>query len=123
MASNFKGVDLFGSGPHRFKPEPMGEAVTAVDPFSPGTGWITLGPILAQVNVEGRLVAADEAGLRVLLEAIRAQLILWPEEGTLENHAGHTWPSMSFGRFVPAGLIEHGRVASLAYTAQFYRVA
>lgn len=121
MGSRYKGIDLFGSGPHRFRPEPLGQALVAFEPLAPGTGWIGLGNVKPSVTVEGYLVGADEAAVREALETIRAELLLWPEAGLLVNHAGHEWADMVFGRFTPGGVIEQGRVASLKYAAFFYR--
>lgn len=122
MSSSFNGVDLFGSGPHRIKPETMGQQMIPQSEFSGGVGWYGLGAVPPVVTVEGRLVGASEAAVRSQLEAIQLQLITYPTPGPLVNDAGHTWTEMSFGRFVPAGPMEYGRVVSLAYTAWFYRL-
>lgn len=122
MASTFKGLDLFGSGPHRFSVAREGQAMQSElfeNPPAPGTRYIGL--VELRVTITGRLVAASESALWTIRDAITAQLLDPPVPGTLIDHHGRTWTDMSFVRFIPADRTDRGRVRSLAYTARFTR--
>jgi hypothetical protein len=122
MSSSYKGIDLFGSGPHRFRRDVEGQLMVPAFEFSPMPGWTSLGTVTPVVLVEGRLSAGSAAGLRTLIDAIRAQLLLWPEPGTLVSADGTSWVEMSFGRFEPTGPAAYGRTVSQGYVARFYRM-
>ncbi|MCC6659577.1 MAG: hypothetical protein IT437_01695 [Phycisphaerales bacterium] len=120
MASSFKGLDLFGSGPHRFALRKQGELV--VPELSLGSaisGSLYLGPLETCVVVTGRLVAASDAALWALRDAVTAELLDPPAPGTLIDHHGRTWTDMSFITFEPEGPTDRGRLVTLAYTAVF----
>jgi hypothetical protein len=122
MASSFKELDLFGSGPHRFAVRREGQAVTSelfLSPPEPGSRYHGLMEL--QVIVRGRLAAASEAGLWALRDAVTAELVDPPAPGVLVDLHGRTWADMSFVRFTPAGAVDRGRVVSLAYEARFVR--
>src|SRR5215831_11874256 len=92
MASSFKGLDLFGSGPHRFAVGAQGQAVTSeLFVVPPASGSLYHGPVELEVVVAGRLAAADEAGLWSLRDAITAQLLDPPEPGVLIDEHGRGW--------------------------------
>lgn len=120
MASSFKGIDLFGSGPHRFAVKKQGQLV--VPELSLGgsiSGSLYLGMLEPSVIVTGRLVAADESGLWTLRDAVAAQLLDPPDPGTLVDLHGRTWNDMSFVTFEAGDRTDRGRVVSIAYTAVF----
>lgn len=120
MSSSWNGLDLFGSGPHRFAVGPIGELVlsqVAMGSYAPGS--VAIGPVELDVIVTGRLVAASDAALWVIRDAIGAQLTDPPTSGTLIDHHGRSWPGMSFIRFESADRTDRGRVVSLGYRAVF----
>ena len=119
--STYKGLHLFGPGPHRFTEGPRAE-VTDSELFlsPPNSGSRYIGPAELAVIVTGRLVAATEADLWGAVDAIAAQVIDPPAPGLLD--AGpRSWSDMSFVRFDPADRVDRGREVSLAYTARFLR--
>lgn len=120
MASRFKDLDLFGSGPHRFRERARGQALASELSLAvPTNGTRYLGPLEAVVEVVGRLAAADEPGLIALVDAVRAQLVDPPAPGALEDHHGRRWTNMSFVTFEQADRIDRGREVTLAYRAVF----
>lgn len=122
MASSFDGANLFGSGPHRFEEGPRGQVVTQ-DVFFGGSGagstlrglgdWV--------VTVKGRLVAADDAALEVLQEAVLGKVTEPPTEGALVTNHGKTYAGMKFTRFTQVGAVVRGREVSMAYEAVFMK--
>ncbi|MBI1190679.1 MAG: hypothetical protein GC200_08390 [Tepidisphaera sp.] len=120
MSSSFKGLDLFGSGPHRFSVGPRGQLITANFFNGGGDAGSTLQGLIAwQVVVKGRLVAASEAALNALREAVLAQLEATPTPGDLVDTHGRTWSGMSFVTFQEGDRVDRGRVWSVSYTATF----
>jgi hypothetical protein len=122
MPSSFKSLDLFGSGPHRFRVARQGQALSSElfqTPPAPGTHY--LGLVELSVTIRGRLVAANEGDLWVLRDAIAAELLDPPAPGTLVDLHGRTWEDMSLVGFAPAERTDRGRVLSLAYEARFLR--
>jgi len=124
MASSYKGLDLFGSGAHRFA---LGrQAQFVVSDFTLGGysgNTVPLGLFELDVVVRGRLVAATEAGLWSLRDAVAAQLIDPPDAGTLVDLHGRTWADMSFIRYEESDRVDRGRVWSVGYEALFRRFA
>src|SRR4051812_3537597 len=119
--STYKGLDLFGPGPHRFAEGPRGE-VTDSELFQspPNSGSRYIGPAELTVIVSGRLVAPTEAELWDAVDAIAAQIIHPPAPGLLD--AGpRSWADMSFVHFAPADRVDRGREVSLAYTTKFLK--
>ncbi|MCE7973863.1 MAG: hypothetical protein DYG92_05970 [Leptolyngbya sp. PLA1] len=118
--SSFKSLNLFGSGPHRFRTGPRGQLVTQ-DFFVGGTGGgsTAQGLIDYDVIVTGRLVATSEAALWTLRDAILAQIEATPTPGTLVDDHGRSWTGMSFVAYTEADRTDRGRVRSIAYTALF----
>ncbi len=131
-ASGFAGVDVFGSGPHRFVEEARGVVVVPrLRLGTPVSGSVSLGAAEVGVVVRGRLVGPDQAGLAAQLGAIEGLLTDPATVGTLTGLSGESWPEMSFVRFERAGwdrasgggFVDRGRVVSLAYVARFVRLA
>jgi len=120
VSSSFKGIDLFGSGPHRFSIGKRGELV--VSHFALGVfdgGSAPLGLLELDVIVRGRLVAASESALWTRRDAVTAELIHPPTAGTLIDLHGRTWTGMSFISYQEADRVDRGRAWSVAYTAVF----
>jgi hypothetical protein len=120
--TTFKGLTLFGSGPHRFSVARQGQLLLSEAFESPPlAGSRYSGPVELRVEITGRLVAASEPALWALRDAITAQLLDPPAPGLLIDPHGRTFADMSFVRFAPLGPIDRGRVCSLAYSARFLR--
>lgn len=122
VSSAYKGVDLFGSGPHRFAQSRQGQLV--VPDFQvdlPGPGSYPYGLIELDVIVTGRLVASSDAALWVLRDAVVAQLQEVPTPGTLVDGHGHAWEGVSFIRYEEDDRVDRGRVVSIGYVATFRR--
>jgi len=123
MASSFKGKDLFGSGPHRFGQARQGHLMmswVALGTIQPGT--VALGLVELDVTVTGRLVAASEAALWTLRDAVVAELQESPTTGTLVDLHGHSWTAMSFIDFREGDWTDRGRVWSMGYEAVFRKI-
>lgn len=123
MASSFKGVDLFGSGPHRFSLGRQGQMMLTrlyFGDISPGT--IPIGLRELDVIVAGRLAAASESALWTLRDAIVAQLQETPTPGTLIDLHGRTWADMTFIDWREGDRTDRGRVRSVAYVAVFRKI-
>lgn len=123
MGSTFKGMDLFGSGPHRFSvgKEGLFTATNTEIQGTPTPGTTELGLLELEVQVAGRLVAESESALWSLRDAITAELSSPAVAGTLIDHHGRTWTDMTFVRFDPADRTDRGRRVSLGYRATFRR--
>lgn len=122
MPSSFKGLDLFGSGPHRFQVLRQGQATTSelfLSTPAPGTRYHGL--VELRILVAGRLIAPTEAALWALRDAITAQLLDPPAPGTLIDLHGRAWEDMSFVSFRPGAQTDRGRVRSIEYLARFVR--
>jgi hypothetical protein len=121
--STFKGVDLFGSGPHRFIEGPSGQQmILRVALGTPASGSVSLGDQEQVVTVRGRLVADEDSLLWDQIEDIKAHLLLWNTPGALEDHHGYTWMSINFVRFKPGDRVDRGRRVSLEYEATFIKL-
>lgn len=121
--SSIAGQTLFDSGPHRFVIRRVGSLwfpPFALDVFQPNVD--VTGPIELRIVQTGRLVAADDADLAAQIEAIKAageaQLT-----GALVDNAGQVWAGMTFLTFRAAEAVDRGRAVSLAYTADYIRLA
>jgi len=123
VSSSFKGVDLFGSGPHRFAVGEQGKYVVALrafsDPSVPGSA--AFGDEELEVVVRGRLVAANGAALWTLRDAVSAQAAYASVAGTLVDHHGRSWASMSLISYAEEDRTDRGRVVSVGYVATFRR--
>lgn len=122
MSSSFKSLDLFGSGPHRFALARQGQALQS-EMFAtpPNSGSRYLGLVELQVIVTGRLVAASEADLWTLRDAVTAQLLDPPAPGTLIDLRGRSWSDLSFVGFIVGDRTDRGRAVSLSYEARFVK--
>src|SRR5262249_24971703 len=124
MSSTFKSLPLFNSGPHRFALAPQGEYVLLNARVSPSTpGSTPIGPLELVITITGRLIAASEAALWTLRDAIPPQLTDPVQTGTLIDHHGRTWTDMSFITFKEDARTDRARVVSMGYIATFIRFA
>ena len=122
MSSSFKGLDLFGSGPHVFEVGRQGRRVVALSTVSgdasvPGT--FESGDWELRVSVHGRLVAASESALWTLRDAITAQAAFEVVGGDLIDQHGRIWSGVKLLGVEWSGAIDRGRVLSVGYTAEF----
>jgi hypothetical protein len=123
MGSSFKGLDLFGGGPHRFVSVREGEQVVASYLLGgDGAGGIAMGLVDVEVRVRGRLVAISEQGLWLQRDAILALISHPPDPGRLIDTRGRRWENMSLVGFVPDDRTDRGRVFSLGYECFFRRL-
>lgn len=125
--SEFRGDDLFGSGPHKFSVGRQG-AIVVPEWVVNGSGFADSDDALAfddeavEVRVRGRLVADDEDDLWDLRQAIvdAAKLVSGlPVSGTLEDNDGREYTGMTLVRYEEAGAVERGRWWSVGYTCLF----
>lgn len=122
-ASSFKGLNLFGSGPHRFSLGKQGElTLPAYLSGGSGSGTTLMGLLELDVVVVGRLVASSQAGLWTLRDAIRAQLVDPPMMGTLIDANGRVFTDMSLIWYQELERVDRGRVWSVGYKVLFRRL-
>ncbi|MEO1130113.1 MAG: hypothetical protein AAFX05_10475 [Planctomycetota bacterium] len=122
MSSTFAGVSLFDSGPHRFAVRAVGRYLTF--PFEGGGGGGTIeifGERGLVIEQTGRLVAPSDAALWVLIDAVRSRAE-GPTLGTLVDHHGRVWPSMSMVELRTEDRIDRGRVVSIGYRVLYVGV-
>ncbi len=122
MGSSYKGLDLFGSGPHGFEVGRQGRRVVSLsavsgDPSVPGT--FESGDDELRVTVRGRLVAGSEAALWTLRDAIAAQAAFEVDGGELIDQHGRSWADVKLLRVEWSGAVDRGRVLSIGYEALF----
>tara|TARA_R110000744_G_scaffold62864_2_gene129608 strand:- start:1154 stop:1537 length:384 start_codon:yes stop_codon:yes gene_type:complete len=125
MMSSFKGLDLFGSGVHRFVNQRLGRRVVSYssllgDPAAPGT--FDSGNWEVWVEVHGRLVASSDAALWDLRDDILAQAASGMTHGVLVDEHGHSWTGMSLLTYEEFGQVRRGREVSVGYTVVFGRL-
>lgn len=122
MSSSFKGVDYFGSGPHRFVVGKQGRRVVSLSTVAGDptlSGSFEVGDRELRVEVRGRLVAQSEAGLWALRDALTLQAAFEVTGGTLVDHHGHEWEDVVLLTVEWAGAATRGRVWSVGYSAVF----
>ena len=122
MASSYDGEDLFGSGPHRFGIGQQGIETTPrwrVTGNSTHTGTLPLGNAEFDVLVTGRLVAATEAGLWTLREAMADKAVFATAGKVLVDNVGRSFATMWFIEYTEANRVDRGRLWSIGYTALF----
>jgi hypothetical protein len=123
MASSIAGLTLFSSGPERFVARPVGMLFLpplALDALQFTTQIIA--PLELRIEQTGRLIGADDDDLWDQVESIRAQASA-QLTGTLVLPSGRTFTNMTLLRMKPEGPIERGRRVSLAYSADYVRLA
>ncbi len=123
MPSSFNSLDLFGSGPHRFREGRRGQVWLEPEQADPAGDTTTLlGEREPDVVVTGRLVGATESALWQLRDAITAELTDPPTGATLEDQSGRQWADMSFLEFRVDDRVDRGRSISVGYRALFRRL-
>jgi len=122
MASTFAGFSLYNSGPHRFWIDAVGRHFIGPDAGvnSQPTTW-DRNKAEITVRQRGRLIAATDTALWVLVDAIKSNAEL-PRLGTLVDHRGRSWTNMTLLRFDPDDRIDRGRVVSLAYECLYRNI-
>lgn len=121
--SSINGQTLFDSGPHRFVVRSVGTLFfppLSLDFLQTTTELI--GPIELAIRQTGRLISTTESGLWSLVDAIKIAGET-RVTGTLIDSAGQSWSDMTFLRFRPEDRVDRGRVISLAYRADYIRLA
>lgn len=122
MAGSYGGVDLFGTGPHRYAVLPRGIATqprALVTGNSAHTGTLPLGQRELEVSVTGRLVAASEPALWALRRSVADAASFANGAAVLVDSGGRSFPGMWFISYAEEGPADAGRVWSVAYTAVF----
>lgn len=122
--SSYKGVDLFGSGPHRFWVGRRGhQLVSYLSQGLPAPGSFTVGLVELTVLVRGRLVAGNEADLWSQRDVIAGMLVYPDVPGTLVDTTGRAFTQMTFARYTEGQGVDRGRLWTLSYAAEFRRLA
>jgi len=123
MSSSFAGLDLFGSGPHRFVIKPVG--MLFLPPLTADALQITT-DVVTQLELaivqRGRLVADTDADLWAQVDLIQQKAEI-PLNGVLVDHSGRNWTNMTLLRFAPEDRVDRGRKVSLAYRVDYIRLA
>jgi len=121
--SSFRGVDLFGSGPHRTR---LGKRFLRKLPLSvvlsnspEESGLVVVGDGDFEIEIAGRLVAASESTLWGLRSAIIGQVRESLGTGTLVDTFGRTWEGVRLSEYVEDGRVDVGRSWSVGYVATF----
>ncbi|MEM7755175.1 MAG: hypothetical protein AAF297_06025 [Planctomycetota bacterium] len=123
--SSFRGLDLFGSGPHRTVIARRGMYVV---PYSVSTGNDVVpgarayGDLELIVTVRGRLVASSEAGLWSLRQAVAGEAEFAEGSATLVDTRGRSFESMWLIRYEEFGAVDRGRAWSVVYEATFRKL-
>jgi hypothetical protein len=120
--SSYGGIDLFGSGPHRFAVRPRGVETQPrwrITGNNTHAGTLPIGETELEIVVTGRLVAASEAALWTLREAVAGAASFLNGASTLVDDAGRSFADMWFVEYAEADRVDAGRVWSIGYTAVF----
>jgi hypothetical protein len=72
------------------------------------------------VDQSGRLVAADDAALWALVDAVQSEAEA-TNNRTLTDHHGRAWTGMRMILFEPGDRIDRGRVVSVAYEVRYLK--
>lgn len=122
MGSSFKGLDLFGSGPHVFHVQKQGRRVVSLAALSGDpsvAGAIESGDRLLGVTVNGRLVSSSETGLWSKRDALTTQAGFGVVSGTLTDSHGRSWSDMYLLTVEWDETVDRGRTVSIGYRASF----
>ena len=122
MGSAFKGIDYFGSGPHRFYVGKQGRRVISLAAVAGDVtfdGSLEFGDLELRVEVRGRLVSSSETGLWALRDALVAESESTVGSGILEDHFGRQWTGVKLLTVEYDGAIARGREFSIGYRASF----
>ena len=122
MSGTYDGDALFSSGPARGAIRPRG---SESQPRGRSTGnnthsgTLPSGQLELEIVVTGRLVAATEAALWTLREAVADAAVFANGAATLVDDRGRSFPDMWFIEYAEGDRVEKGRVWSSGYTASF----
>ena len=122
MASSFKGLNLFGSGAHRFSMGEQSRRIVSLATLAQDVtqaGALEFGNYELRVFVRGRLVSSSETVLQGLLDAIVAQVDAAVGSGLLKDSHGQQWDTMKLISFEEFGAVSRGRELSVGYVAEF----
>ncbi|MFT5424122.1 MAG: hypothetical protein ACI89L_001915 [Phycisphaerales bacterium] len=120
--STFRGIDFFGSGPHRVV---QGARAQTLVPlwvinfvgFNDSSGTEAQGDDDQTVTVTGRLVGATEALLWAKRDALMSETAFaYPaKKGTLVDNHGRSWTDLVMVSYAEDGPIDRGRSWSIGY--------
>ena len=122
MSGTFDGNALFSSGPARWAVRPRGiesQPRWRITGSSTDSGTLPIGQRELEIVVTGRLVAATEAALWTLREAMADAARFADGASTLVDDRGRSFPLMWFIDYTEADRVDAGRVWSIGYTASF----
>jgi hypothetical protein len=122
MSGTFDGNALFSSGPARWAIRPRGiesQPRWRITGNNTHSGTLPIGQVELEVVVTGRLVAATEAALWTLREAVADAAVFADGAATLVDGRGRSFPDMWFIEYTEADRVDKGRVWSIGYTAAF----
>lgn len=116
----FRGLNLFGSGPHRAGTGPRALSLVPNYQFGePGAGTTLVGALEWEVIIEGRLMASTRAALWSLRDAFTDLINSEPEHGKLVLDDGRQFESMTLVSYTENGPVVPGRAWSVGYKAVF----
>lgn len=121
--STFRGIDFFGSGPHRVVQGARSQALVALwvinfAPYNDASGTESQGDEDVVVRVRGRLTGASEALLWARREALMAEAGYSSpvKKGALVDNHGRSWAGLVLVSYAEEGPVGRGRVWSVGYT-------
>ncbi|MFG0305680.1 MAG: hypothetical protein ACF8Q5_05645 [Phycisphaerales bacterium JB040] len=124
--TTFRGIDFFGSGPHRVVQGAREQTLVAYwvifgQAYDDSTGTESQGDDDVVVTVRGRLVGATEADLWDAREALMAEVQrgVPAKRGDLVDADGRVWADLVLVGYAEDGPIDRGRVWSVGYSATF----
>ena len=121
MGSTFGSLQLFDSGPHRFTVSRLGR-YTRGPYVGSNQNPYTVDEGLREfiVDQSGRLVAANDAALWSLIDAVQNEAESTSNR-TLTDHHGRAWTGMRMILFEPGDKIDRGREVSMAYNVRYLK--
>lgn len=122
MSGTFDGNALFSSGPARWAVRPRGiesQPRWRLTGNSTDSGTLPIGQVELEIVVTGRLVAATEAALWALREAVADAARFVDGPATLVDDRGRSFANMWFIDYTEADRVDAGRVWSMGFTASF----
>ena len=122
MSGTYDGDALSSSGPARWAIRPRGidsQPTWRTPRNSTHSGTLPSRQLELELVVTGRLVAATEAALWTLREAVADAAVFANGAATLVDDRGRSFPDMWFIEYAEGDRVEKGRVWSVGYTASF----
>jgi len=122
--STFRGIDFFGSGPHRVVQGARAQTLVPLwvinfAGYNDASGTESQGDEDVVVVVRGRLVGTTEALLWAERDALMSEAAFASpaKKGTLVDNHGRSWADLVLVSYAEDGPIDRGRVWSVGYTA------